>query len=268
MGIMTTADSRADFYGQDAGNNVSLLVRGAIIVGFVSGILFFAFPSLDLKTSSLFYRGGGVFAGKGAGIFSGTPATASDFIRLVLYFSFVGFCLVNAFGLIVSTIRKRDVFGIGSVKWLFLGTCLVLGPGIVGNSILKDHWGRARPAQLIEFGGTKNYSLPLVRSDQCRKNCSFVAGEASMLYAAFFAAAFLFPGIGRRLILAGVLIGFFSGLIRMSQGAHFLSDVIFAGVAMALTVAGVYLLFKFISQLGAPGNGNSPRESLLRRSSK
>ncbi len=267
MGIMTTADSRADFHGQDADSNVTLLIRGAIIVGVVSGLLFFAFPGIDLKASSLFYKGGGIFAGKGGGIFSGPPTTASDFLRLAFYFSFVGLGLLNAFGLIVSTIIKRDVFGLGSVKWLFLGTCLLLGPGIVSNAILKDHWGRARPAQLVEFGGTKTYSLPLVPSHQCRKNCSFVAGEASMMYAAFFAAAFLFPGIGRRLIVAGVLAGFFSGLIRMSQGAHFLSDVIFAGVAMALTVAGVYLLFRWISRMGTPGTGLRTQNPLARRSS-
>jgi lipid A 4'-phosphatase len=265
MGIMTAAEYRADFQGQDANSNASLLIWGALIVGIIAGIIFYVFPRLDLEASALFYRGAGIFAGKGGGIFSGPPKTASDVIRLAFYISFVGIGLLNVLGLAVSTIRKRDVFGIGAVKWLFLGVCLLIGPGLFSNVILKDHWGRARPVHLVEFGGTKTYSPPLVPSNQCRKNCSFVAGEASMMYAAFFAAAFLFPAYGRRLIVAGILIGFFSGVIRMSQGAHFLSDVVFAGVAMALTVGCVFLIFRRVCRTGTPTDETTEQNPLPRR---
>ncbi len=253
MGIMTAAEPQADFQTQEEKSNVALLVRGAIVVGVIASILFYAFPQFDLATSAFFYKGHGVFSGKGGGIFAGgPPSTPSDFIRLGFYGSFMIVCILTAFGLTASLIRKSPVFGLSTLRWLFLGTCLAVGPGIVGNVILKDHWGRARPVHLTEFGGSKTYSRPLLPSDQCDRNCSFVAGEASMMYAAFFAAAFLFPVIGRRLIVAGVLAGLLSGAVRISQGAHFLSDVIFAGVAMALTIAGIYLLFRAISR--TPGN--------------
>ena len=256
MGIMTTAETQIKLQDRDANSAVSLLVWGALIVGALAGILFFAFPQIDMETSGYFYRGGGVFAGKGGGIFAGgPPQTISDFARLFFYFSFIGVCVLNVVGLIASLVLKRDVLGLGFVKWLFLGMCLAIGPGLVGNAILKDHWGRARPVHLAEFGGSKTYSLPLVPSDQCRRNCSFVAGEASMMYAAFFAAAFLFPGLGRKLIAAGVAFGLFSGFVRISQGAHFLSDVIFAGVTMALTVAGIYLVFKAFARKRAADTG-------------
>lgn len=249
MGIMTAAEPQSEFKAEEENSNVSLLLRGAAIVGAVAAIIFFAFPEIDLKTSAFFYKGNGVFSGKAGGIFYGPSLTTpADAIRMFLYVSFVGVCLLNAYGLIASIIRKRAVFGLKTWRWLFLGACLVIGPGIVSNVILKDHWGRARPVHLAEFGGTKTYSRPLVLSDQCARNCSFVAGEASMIYATFFAAAFLFPAMGRRLIIAGVFFGLLSGLARISQGAHFLSDVIFAGVAMALTVAGIYLLFRAISR--------------------
>ncbi len=249
MGIMTAAEPRAEFEAQEQNGNVSLLVRGAAVVGIVAGILFYVFPQLDLATAAFFYKGHGVFSGKGGGIFAGgPPSTFSDFIRLGFYASFVIVCILTAFGLAASLIRKSPVFGLTTLKWLFLGTCLAVGPGVVGNIILKDHWGRARPVHLTEFGGSKSYSPPLMPSDQCNRNCSFVAGEASMMYAAFFAIAFLIPTMGRRLIVMGVIAGLFSGLVRMSQGGHFLSDVIFAGVTMALTVAGIYLLFRAISR--------------------
>lgn len=256
MGIMTTAESQMAVQGRNANNIVALLVYGALIVGVLAGIVFFAFPQIDLKTSEYFYRGGGVFAGKGGGIFAGgPPQTVSDFVRMALYFSFVGVCVLNIVGFFASLVLKRDVLGLGSVKWLFLAICLAAGPGLVGNTILKDHWGRARPVHLVEFGGSKSYTPPLVPSNQCDRNCSFVAGEASMMFATFFAAAFLFPAIGRILIGVGVALGLFSGFIRVSQGAHFVSDVIFAGVAMALTVSAIYFVFKTLARKRASNRG-------------
>lgn len=257
MGTMTAAETQIEPRARDANRHVvSWLVWGALIVGAVAGVLFSLFPQLDLDTSRYFYRGNGVFSGKSTGIFSGgPPTTASDYIRLVLYFSFIGVCVLNVVALIASFVLKSNVFRLNFVKWLFLASCLIIAPGLVGNEILKDHWGRARPIHLSEFGGTKKYTPPLVPSDQCLRNCSFVAGEASMMYAVFFSAAFLFPGIAGLLIVAGVASGLFAGFIRISQGAHFLSDVIFAGVTMALTVAGVYLIFNAIARLRAPNQG-------------
>jgi lipid A 4'-phosphatase len=257
MGIMTAAASRADYQDTNRVNsNLLLLVGGAIAAGVIAGLVFSAFPALDLNTSHFFYRGNGVFSGKGGGIFNAPPTTPSDYIRLALYLVFIAVSLFAAVGLTTALIRKRPAFGLAAPKWLFLALCLAIGPGLVSNIILKDHWGRARPMHLTEFGGSKSYSLPLVPSDQCDHNCSFVSGEASMMYTLFFAAAFLFPWYGRRLILAGVVFGLFSGIIRVSQGAHFLSDVVFAGVVMALTVATIYLALRTITQRT---NRNAPR---------
>jgi membrane-associated phospholipid phosphatase len=43
----------------------------------------------------------------------------------------------------------------------------------------------------------------------------------------------------RRLFLAAIAAGGFSGLIRIGAGGHFLSDVVFSGVFMALACAGL-----------------------------
>ncbi|WP_052699389.1 phosphatase PAP2 family protein [Hyphomicrobium sp. 99] len=264
MGIMIAGEPQADCGAQEKSRLVALLLWGAAIVGVLAGIFFNLFPQVDINTAALFYKGDGVFVGKGGGIYYGASSTIADVIRLTLYSTFVGLCILTAAGLAASVLRKRASFGLTAPKWLFLAACLVIGPGIVSNTILKDNWGRARPVHLVEFGGTKTYTPPLVPSKQCEKNCSFVAGEASMAYTAFFAAAFLFAGMGRRLLLAGVLCGLFSGLVRMSQGAHFISDVIFAGVAMAATVAGIYLLFDLISRTGGPNPATDPPNPLAR----
>jgi lipid A 4'-phosphatase len=88
----------------------------------------------------------------------------------------------------------------------------------------------------VEFGGTKQFTPPLVVARQCRRNCSFVSGEASSTFVTFYAAAVLLPQWSLPLVVAGTIGGLLTGLIRMAQGAHFLSDVVFAGVFMALTV--------------------------------
>lgn len=120
---------------------------------------------------------------------------------------------------------------------VFLLMCLALGPGLVVNTIFKDNWGRARPSQVVELGGTKQFTPPLVMSNQCEKNCSFVSGHASV---GFFIAAFaLLAGAKRTRVLiysGAVVLGLLVGLSRMAMGGHFFSDVIYSGIFTLLTV--------------------------------
>ena len=110
-------------------------------------------------------------------------------------------------------------------KAIYLLIAMLLGPGLAVNSGFKEHWGRARPHQIQEFGGTQAYSPPLTPSNQCEGNCSFVSGHAAM---GFFAVSIFFITGRRRWILMGLATGAAVGLARMVQGDHFLSDVVFA----------------------------------------
>ena len=126
---------------------------------------------------------------------------------------------------------------------LFLLLSLALGPGLIVNTLCKDQWGRARPSQIVEFGGTKQFTPPFVFSDQCEKNCSFVSGHASV---AFFVAAFalFLKGWKRTAVYsAAVVFGLWIGFVRMAMGGHFFSDVIFSGI---LTLLCVHLLYYLI----------------------
>jgi lipid A 4'-phosphatase len=120
---------------------------------------------------------------------------------------------------------------------LFMLAVLVIGPGVVTNLVLKDNLGRARPRDVIEFGGTKSFTPPLLPSRECPRNCSFVSGEASSMFAVFFALALLLPPYRWGLLIGGIAAGSLAGVVRIFQGAHFLSDVVFAGIFMALTVS-------------------------------
>ncbi|MGH6967617.1 MAG: phosphatase PAP2 family protein [Stellaceae bacterium] len=113
---------------------------------------------------------------------------------------------------------------------IFLLLALALGPGLVVNTVFKDHWGRARPTQIVAFGGSQRFTPAFVPADQCTTNCSFPAGDPAV---GFFlvSAALLVPGLAsRRWAIGGaVAVGAALGLIRLAQGGHFLSDVVASG---------------------------------------
>lgn len=87
----------------------------------------------------------------------------------------------------------RPVLGIDPRRAAFVVLALALGPGLVVNAVLKEHVGRARPAQLETFGGEASFSPAWTLSDQCAENCSFVSGDvaaaAAMLAPALLVAA-------------------------------------------------------------------------------
>ena len=216
-------------------DSTAWLVSGALFVFMSAGVIFTVAPKIDLAVANWFFLTGGVFIGN---------APAVELVRNLFKILFVATCVAAVLGLASSHLTKRPWFGMSSARCLFLLSCLVIGPGVVANLALKDQWGRARPSAVIEFGGTKSFSGPLAVSQQCKKNCSFVSGEASSIFMIFFAGVFLFKKRAAPLLVVGLISGSIAGLIRMAQGGHFLSDVIFAGVAMALTAALIYRLFE------------------------
>jgi lipid A 4'-phosphatase len=136
---------------------------------------------------------------------------------------------------------------------IFLLATLAVGPGLVVNAVFKDHWGRARPRDVAEYGGTREFTPAFVVSDECDANCSFVSGHASIPFA--FAALGLVWRRRRRLIYGGAAVfGGLVGLGRIAQGAHFLSDVIFSGI---LVFAVAYLLARYVFRLAGPSGAGT-----------
>jgi lipid A 4'-phosphatase len=130
----------------------------------------------------------------------------------------------------------RTILDLTYRKLIFLVVVLAMGPGVLVNSVFKEHWGRARPHHVIEFGGTKEFSPPIVIADQCESNCSFVSGDAAVGFY-FFALLFAFGKKYRRLLLPlAICTATTFSSIRVLQGAHFLSDVMFSGVITYFTI--------------------------------
>jgi lipid A 4'-phosphatase len=211
------------------GGSVAWLPWGLpVAIGGGAGALFLSMPEIDLAAARLFHTPDTGFVGQRL-----AWVGALRWAFMVHFYGTIGLCLA---GLALVWRGRLQWLGLGKTHWLFLAACLVTGPGLVANLILKDQWGRARPRHVVELGGTKAFTPPLVISNQCPRNCSFVSGEASSTYVTFYAAAALFPQWSATLVVAGTVGGLATGLVRMSQGGHFLSDVVFAGVFMALTV--------------------------------
>lgn len=125
-----------------------------------------------------------------------------------------------------------------AVHWrmglLYVAIAGTLGPGIVVNLGFKDQWQRARPYQVENFGGDKQFTRATVMTDQCSDNCSFVSGHVACGY--FFISLLLFH---RRRALAwtatGLLAAGLIGFSRMSDQAHWLSDTLWAGPITLMT---------------------------------
>ncbi len=208
---------------------------GTLFSALLAAFIFSLWPELDLYASSFFYQGKGLF------YLIGNPLGTIP--RTFFKALFVIFCLIVLIGLAYSLYTKKALAGLGTPHWAYLVACLIIGPGLLTNSILKDNWGRARPIQTEQFGSTGKFTPALVPSTACKRNCSFVSGESSSIYMVFFSLALLFATWRTRLLIAGIVIGSLSGLVRMGMGGHFLSDVTFSAIFMLATASALYWLF-------------------------
>ncbi len=175
-------------------------------------------PALDLQAAAL-------FAGPDALLHSGAwwwvelinqyvPAV----FRAVLVLAFVGWLLAY----------WRSALQAWRLPLAFVVLAGIVGPGAVVNLGFKDHWQRARPYQVQEFGGTQRFTRAAVITDQCDNNCSFVSGHVAC---GFFWVTLMLVQRRRQLgwAASGLLAGWVIGFARMSDVAHWLSDVLWAG---------------------------------------
>jgi lipid A 4'-phosphatase len=202
----------------------------------LAAAIFLLFPGIDLWASGLFYRPEGRF-------FLGDWAPVRVIYRGVPYIVELVVIAVPALCL-AALWRRRSIAALDLRAAAFLLLSLALGPGLLVNAVLKDHWGRARPAQVTEFAGARQFTPALMPADQCAHNCSFPAGHpATGFYLVSF--AFLVRDPRRRRMAEGAAIaaGALIGLARIAQGGHFLSDVVFSGL---LVYGTSWLLYRTI----------------------
>lgn len=200
-------------------------------------ILFLAFPGLDRLASAALWRPGEGFILKGSILFD----FVHDYVGMLAWLAALAALLIAIAGRWWAPLARRRRAAV------YLLLVLLLGPGLMVNTVFKDNWGRARPAQVEEFGGQRQFTPAWVVSDQCPNNCSFVCGDAGIGFA-LVGVAFV-ARRPRRWLAAGIALGGALGLMRMAQGGHFLSDVIFSFYAVWFTA---WALARLMEWRGGP----------------
>jgi membrane-associated PAP2 superfamily phosphatase len=109
---------------------------------------------------------------------------------------------------------------------------LMLGLGAVVHSVFKDNWGRSRPEAVQAFGGPVQFTGPLVPTNSCQRNCSFVSGHAGTGFALMAVGILGSKVRRRRWLLVGTVCGLTIGMVRIIFGKHFLSDILFCWAMM------------------------------------
>jgi len=217
-----------------------MLIVG-LYVGAVS-LFFLIFPNVDFWASGLFYSD-----------VSGFWAQNDAFLRDVRHLGpfLVRVIAVTCLGVLLLKLLVPGRPPLMPLRQpLFLLSTLILGPGILVNSILKNNWGRPRPRYVEEFGGDLPFQPVWKITDYCQHNCSFTSGEAS---AAIWltSVAFLVPATWRKAVLLFVLpLCLILSVNRVAFGGHFLSDTLLSWGLTLLLILGVYhLLYQRVPPL-------------------
>jgi membrane-associated PAP2 superfamily phosphatase len=120
---------------------------------------------------------------------------------------------------------------------LCFALCMLLGPGLVVNGVFKEFYGRPRPKQTTEYGGSMEFR-PVWVVGIPRKAKSFPCGHASIGFF-FMAGYFVWYKRNRKTahawLVFGLLYGSVIGLARMAKGGHWFSDVVWSAVFVYYT---------------------------------
>jgi lipid A 4'-phosphatase len=131
-------------------NRTGLLI--VLGVAAATGLLFGLQPELDLRAARYFYN-----------FSDGTHNFSLRIYRPLM--------IARDLGLWISTLMVMPA--LAALAWklifpyskllipgramLFLIATLALGPGLAVNVILKEHWGRSRPIDVMQFGGSERF---------------------------------------------------------------------------------------------------------------
>ena len=202
----------------------------AIIVYVVLAALalgvFAIWPALDLAGAHYFYHGGGFFGRNSFERFDRDFFRVTPFVVLAAY---AALWLAKRLGVKLAWAPSGRAL-------IFLIATMVIGPGLIVNLGLKDHWHRPRPAQTQDFNGPSPFMPWYDDNGACKKNCSFVSGEAATGFWMVAPASVLPPPWRGPAIVAAFAFGFGASLLRLAFGGHYLSDVLLGGLITLIVI--------------------------------
>jgi lipid A 4'-phosphatase len=206
---------------------IAVISRTTIVISFVFVIL----PAVDLEVSGWF-SDGSVF------ILADQP-----FLKALRQVGLKGPVIAIALLLLLLGLR---VFP--SIRHLIcaprraLFVILSFATGQVIVEVIKPLIGRARPRNIVEFGGDAGFTPLWQLSSECSSNCSLPSGEAAAAAAGLSLLIFV-PAKYRQ--SAAILLTPMLALVAFNRvlfGAHFLSDVMLSWLLTMLAMAWLWKL--------------------------
>ncbi|MGH6922892.1 MAG: phosphatase PAP2 family protein [Propylenella sp.] len=221
---------------------------------FLVSFVFLMMPQLDLVASAIFYDPRAGFE----------EAAALFYVRRLGRLAEWTLAAAFAAPLVFKLFAPESRLFVRPRTSLFALASLALGPGLIVNGALKAFWGRARPREIIEFGGDAGFSPVWWISDQCDRNCSFVSGEAASAFwlvsLAFVAPKAWRPAVAIVTLAVATAVSF----TRLAAGGHFVSDVLIAWLVTLL----VMIVLQRIVLRGLPPAFDHRVEAALARSGR
>jgi lipid A 4'-phosphatase len=229
--------------------NKALLVYVALAA--LTLVVFAIWPGLDLAGAHYFYHRGGFF-GRDA-----LERFGRDFFRITPFVVLAAYAALW----LAEHLGVRLGWAPSGRSVIFVIATMVIGPGLIVNLGLKDHWHRPRPVQTQDFNGSSPFRPWYEDNGACKKNCSFVSGEAATGFWMVAPASVAPPPWRGPAIAAAFAFGFGASLLRLAFGGHYLSDVLLGGL---ITLIVIEVVRRLIWPLGASESDSLGRSGLER----
>ena len=201
----------------------------------IVSILFTKWPKIDVLFSNIF------FSSINKKFYFENNKTLY-FIGNLAYFFMSLLLIYNIFSIIRKTIHYKLInINLFKKEVIFLLTFFI-GSTLVIQGFMKHYFGRPRPIDIINFGGSKDFIPAYHISSQCKYNCSFVSFHTSIGVLLIIFSLERVNKIRKKLATFSCLFLGCFGLTRILQGRHFLSDVIIS--AYIITI--IYYIISYI----------------------
>ncbi len=200
------------------------------VVFLTVSLIFVFFPQIDLYVSSLFFDGAKF-------TFKRTWFEQLFFhsVRpMIITFSVLSIAIFA-----YNYFKKKNILNINGKVLLYLILTLGVAPGLIVNATLKDNWGRARPNETVNFGGSKEFTPYFIQINLFVY--SFSSGHAA---AAFSLMGFVVLATKRRKMWMALVLSYASAmsLVRVAAGGHFLSDTVTSFFIVYISTSIIYML--------------------------
>jgi len=207
-----------------------------IALGLALAALFAAYPSWDMRVAEWFFDPEAAKFPLAVDYEWNVARRVANWVPIVLL-------LPAFFTLLCKLVFPNERMLMAPSIVLYLLGSFVIGPGLTSNVLLKENWGRPRPNGVQQFAGAASFQPWWRPGGRCKRNCSFVSGEASQAFWTM-APASLAPSQVRPIALGGAAVfGLAVGSLRVVFGRHFVTDVVLAGL---ITIAVVLALYRLL----------------------